>query len=99
MNEMDQYYRDTRDGIIIALILAVLFGLIFYGLFLQPQPPVAEKDPICTEVTWVQVTHRDGFWYCHDDDTVAWASLSGRQEWKPATMIEKRRINNQIIEK
>ena len=92
--------KETKDGIILALTFTCLiFGVVFYGLFSQPEPPVVEKDPVCTEETWVQVTHRDGFWYCHDDDMVAWVTLSNRQEWRPATMIEKRRINNQIIEK
>ena len=77
-----------KTKLIYALILTgvftILCGLVFYKLIDQEIP---EKPQPCQNTEWVQVTHRDGFWYCHDDNTASWNG-----EWKPATQFEKRRV-------
>lgn len=66
----------------------ILLIAIHLSHITQPKP-----DKECVDIEFVHITHRDGFWYCHDNDTVAWVLNFQQREWKPATQFEKRRLN------
>lgn len=68
------------------VIIGILVFLLAIDILIYKNSTPEAIEATCQESEWVPVTHRDGFWYCHDDNTVSWNG-----EWKPATIIEKRR--------
>ena len=74
-----------RFEILLGICFCLLAVLMINRFISTEEAPVKEIE--CQETEWVQVTHRDGFWYCFDNDTSSWNG-----EWKPATRFEKRRV-------
>lgn len=68
------------------VIIGIFVFLLAIDILIYKYSAPEAIEATCQESQYVYVTHRDGFWYCYDNDTVNWG-----KEWKPATMIEKRR--------
>lgn len=72
--------------------LTIVVGFIIALLAIHYSQPVEHKGKVCHDLEYVDVTHRDGFWYCHTDSTVLWVKNFQTQEWQSASQFEKRRV-------
>ena len=70
----------------IMCLISVLLLIDYVGV-----EPIPDEEFVCQGLAFINVTHRDGFLYCYDNDTVSWRTNFEYTQWKPATIIETRR--------